>query len=77
MLKDNGTNVVIYEPTLKDNTFEGIEVVHDLKLFKDISDVIIANILDIELDNVKNVSIQEIYSVETNIEPSTDRAWLL
>lgn len=53
ILKENGTNVVIYEPTLKDNTFEGIEVVHDLKLFKDISDVIIANRLDSELEDCK------------------------
>lgn len=53
LLKDNGTNVVIYEPTLKDNTFEGIEVVHDLRLFKDISDVVIANRLDSELDDCK------------------------
>ncbi len=53
ILKENGTNVVIYEPTLKDNTFEGIEVVHDLKLFKDISDVIIANRLDNELEDCK------------------------
>jgi len=32
LLKDNVTNVVIYEPTLKDNTFEGIEVVHWFKI---------------------------------------------
>ena len=35
------------------NTYEGIEVVHDLKLFKDISDVIIANRLDKELEDCK------------------------
>lgn len=35
------------------NTFKGIEVVHDLKLFKDISDVIIANRLDNELEDCK------------------------
>ena len=53
ILKDNNVNVVIYEPTIKENTFEGIEVVHDLKLFKDISDVIIANRLDSELEDCK------------------------
>ena len=53
ILKDNNVNVVIYEPTIKENTFESIEVVHDLKLFKDISDVIIANRLDKELEDCK------------------------
>ena len=53
ILKDNDVNVIIYEPTIKENTFEGIEVVHDLKLFKDISDVILANRLDDELEDCK------------------------
>lgn len=53
ILKENNVNVVIYEPTIKENTFEGIEVVHDLKLFKDISDIIIANRLDSELEDCK------------------------
>ena len=57
-IKDGGVNVVIYEPTIKDNTFSGYEVVHDLKLFKDISDVIIANRLDDNLEDVK----QKIYT---------------
>ena len=57
-LKDGGVNLVIYEPALKDNTFNGYEVVHDLKLFKDISDVIIANRLDDNLEDVK----QKIYT---------------
>lgn len=54
ILKENDVNVVIYEPTIKDNTFEGIEVMHDLKLFKDISDIIIANRLDKELEDCKD-----------------------
>ena len=57
-LKDGGVNIVIYEPSLKENTFNGYEVVHDLKLFKDISDVIITNRLDNELDDVK----QKVYT---------------
>ena len=57
-LKDGGVNLVIYEPTLKDNTFNGYEVIHDLKLFKDISDVIIANRLDGNLEDIK----QKIYT---------------
>ena len=47
-----GVSLVIYEPTIKENTFNGYEVVHDLKLFKDISNVIIVNRLDDNLDDV-------------------------
>ena len=57
-LKDGGVNIVIYEPSLKENTFNGYEVVHDLKLFKDISDVIIVNRVDDNLEDVK----QKIYT---------------
>lgn len=55
ILKSNGVNIVIYEPTIKENTFNGFEVIHDLKLFKDISDTIIVNRVDNELDDVKNI----------------------
>ena len=53
ILIESNINVVIYEPTINENTFEGIEVVHDLKIFKEISDVIIANRLDKELEDCK------------------------
>lgn len=52
-LKDAGVNLMIYEPALKENTFNGYEVIHDLKLFKDISDVIIVNRIDDSLEDVK------------------------
>jgi len=55
ILKSNGVNIVIYEPTIKENTFNGFEVIHDLKLFKDISDTIIVNRVDNELDDVKDI----------------------
>ena len=54
-LRAKGVNVVIYEPTINENTFNGLEVVHDLKLFKDISDVIIVNRVDNELEDVKEI----------------------
>ena len=54
-MKSKGVNIVIYEPTIKENTFNGFEVIHDLKLFKDISDTIIVNRVDNELDDVKNI----------------------
>ena len=54
-LKEKGINIIIYEPTLKENTFNGFEVVHDLKLFKEISNVIIVNRIDHELDDVQDM----------------------
>ena len=51
-IKEAGINLVIYEPTLKENTFNGYEVVHDLDEFKNTSDVIIANRYNEELEDV-------------------------
>ena len=53
-LKSNNVKVVIYEPMLKENTFEGIEVLHDFDLFKNISDVIVVNRNDEKLNDVKD-----------------------
>ena len=38
-----GVKIVVYEPTLREDSFDGITVVHDLKTFKSMSDVIVAN----------------------------------
>ena len=54
-LRSKGINIMIYEPTIKENTFNGLEVVHDLKLFKDVSDIILVNRLDDELNDVKDL----------------------
>lgn len=51
-LVQQGVQVVIYEPTLKENTFEGYEVIHDLRLFKTISDIIVVNRMNEELQDV-------------------------
>ena len=62
-LQDKGVNIVIYEPTIKENTFNGFEVVHDLKLFKEISDTIIVNRIDNELeDAIDKVYTRDIFS---------------
>ena len=53
-LKSNDVKVIIYEPILKENTFDGIEVIHDFELFKSISDVIVVNRNDEKLDDVKD-----------------------
>ena len=58
ILKEHGLNVIIYEPTIDVNTFLGFEIVHDLKLFKEISSIIIANRVDKEIDDVK----QKVYT---------------
>ena len=44
--------MVIYEPTLKDDTFQNLKVVHDLSAFKEMSDVIISNRLSEEIADV-------------------------
>ena len=53
-IKEEGVMVQIYEPTLKDDVFEGYKVVHSLDEFKNTSDVIIANRYDEELESVKD-----------------------
>jgi len=53
ILKENNINVMIYEPTISVNTYEEIEVVHDLKLFKELSDIIITNRNEKEIDDCK------------------------
>lgn len=42
-LKDAGAEVVVYEPTLKTDSFEGIPLVADLNEFKEKSAVVVAN----------------------------------
>lgn len=48
-----GIKVVIYEPTLQDNEFNGIQVITDCNEFKTISDVIICNRMSEELEDVR------------------------
>lgn len=54
-LKRDGINVSIYEPSIKENTYHGIEIIHDLDLFKSISDVVITNRYDDKLEDIKDI----------------------
>ena len=53
-LKAKGVEVVVYEPLLHDSEFFNSKVVRDLKSFKKMSDVIVANRLQDELKDVLN-----------------------
>lgn len=49
-IKKHGVEVVIYEPTLKEDSFLGDRVIHDLEQFKSLCSVIIANRFADELE---------------------------
>jgi len=53
-LQAKNIEVVIYEPVLKEETFEGLKVIKELAEFKIISDVIVANRLEDSLSDMKD-----------------------
>lgn len=54
ILRSQGANIVIFEPTIKGKSFNGCKVISSLEEFKTISDVIVANRYENCLDDVKN-----------------------
>jgi len=52
-ISNTGAEIVIYEPALKEETFEGYRVIQDFEEFKKVSDVIVANRLSDDLREVK------------------------
>lgn len=62
-LKKHDVEIIIYEPTLKTDEFDGCKVVNDLEVFKNRSDVILANRLEDALqDSPEKVYTRDLYS---------------
>ncbi len=63
LIREKGVEVIIYEPTLKEDNFEGLKVEHNLDDFKNNSDVILANRFNEELaDEIDKVYTRDIFS---------------
>lgn len=64
-LKEVKQNIIIYEPTLQQNEFDGCKIVNDLKEFKEKSSVIMANRLNEELQDVKEkIYTRDLFAVD-------------
>lgn len=66
-LKGKGVEVIVYEPSLKEDKFFNSRIINDLKQFKELSDVIITNRLSDELNDVKEkIYTRDIYVRDWN-----------
>lgn len=53
-IKAKGIEVIVYEPTLKEDNFYNSKVINDLNKFKSLSDVIVVNRVNEELEDVRD-----------------------
>jgi UDPglucose 6-dehydrogenase len=51
-LQERGVEIVIYEPVLQEGEFEGFEIIKDLDAFKKTADIIVANRISEQLEEV-------------------------
>lgn len=62
-IKENNIDVIIYEPTIKDDIFEDYKVIHDLDKFGEMSDLIVANRTDDSINKYsKKVYTRDLYA---------------
>lgn len=62
-LKEKNIEIIIYEPTLNKDEFNGCKIVNDFNIFAKKSDVILANRLEDELKSIKDkVYTRDLYS---------------
>ena len=61
--KNDIIKIIIYEPLLKINSFNGFEIVNDFNVFQEQSDIIVANRLDDKIRNQKKVYSRDIYNI--------------
>lgn len=54
-LNDSSVKIVVFEPSIKTDKFEKFDVIHDLDEFKKMSDVIVVNRIDDNLNDVKDI----------------------
>ncbi len=65
LLSNQNNDLLIYEPTIDANEFNNIQVINDLKKFKELSNVIVANRMHNELNDVQNIVFtRDIYNTD-------------